>query len=171
MLRNDSEGMMVTRRSRDSDSRKPVATEAFRPAAGIYLESTRNEQLSLLPGDVKQVKDVMTTNVTTATPRTSLGEAAGLMKKLDVPVVVVFDGARLRGMLTARDMGLNQSIRNAPPNATIERFMNTSVPSCHDDDVLTDALDVMRVARLEWLPVLDRRHRLVGVLSKYTAHL
>lgn len=162
---------MVTNRSNEADPRRPITMEATRPAAGIYLESTRNEQMSLLPGDVKQVKGVMTTNVTTATPRTSLGEAAGLMKKLDVPVVVVFDGARLRGMLTARDMGLNQSIRNAPPNATIERFMNTSVPSCHDDDVLTDALDVMRVARLEWLPVLDRRHRLVGVLSKYTAHL
>ena len=161
---------MVTNKSNEADPRRPATTEATRPAAGIYLESTRNEQMSLLPGDVKQVKDVMTTNVTTATPRTSLEEAAGLMKKLDVPVVVVFDGARLRGMLTVRDMGLNQSIRNASPNATVERFMNTSIPSCHDDDVLKDALDVMRVAKLEWLPVLDRRHRLVGVLSKYTAH-
>lgn len=160
---------MVTNRSSETDPRRSFAPEAHRPAVGIYLESTRNEQMSLLPGEVKQVKDVMTTKVTTATPRTSLAEAAGLMKKLDVPVVVVFDGARLRGMLTERDMGLSQSIKNAPPNATIERFMNTSIPFCHDDDVLKEALDAMRVAKLEWLPVLDRRHVLVGVLSKYTA--
>lgn len=160
---------MVTNRSSETDPRRSFATEAPRPAAGIYLESTRNEQMSLLPGEVKQVKDVMTTKVTTATPRASLAEVAGLMKKLDVPVVVVFDGARLRGMLTERDMGLSQSIKNAQPNATIERFMNTSIPSCHDDDLLKEALDAMRVAKLEWLPVLDRRHRLVGVLSKYTA--
>lgn len=161
---------MATNRSSAADFRKAVATQATRPAAGIYLESTRNEQLSLLPGDVTQVKDVMTTQVTTATPRTSLAEAAGLMKNLNVPVVVVFEGACLRGMLTERDMGLNPSIRNASPNAAVERFMNTSIPSCHDDDALKDALDVMRIAKLEWLPVLDRRHRLVGVLSTYMAH-
>ena len=42
------------------------------PDSGIYRESIRNEQLGLLPGDVKQVKEVMSSKVTTATPRTSL---------------------------------------------------------------------------------------------------
>jgi len=131
----------------------------------MYLESTRSEQLSLLPGEVRQVKDVMTTRVTTATPRTSLMEAAGLMRKLDVPVVMVYDGACLKGMLTERDMGLSPRIRNASPKAVIERVMRTSIPTCCADDLLIDALDVMRAAKLKWLPVLDRQQRLLGVLS------
>ncbi len=140
-----------------------------RPAAGIYMESTRNERLSLLPSDATQVKDVMTSKVTTATPRTSLTEAAGLMKKLDVPVVLVYDGGRMKGMLTERDLGLSPPIQQAPPDAAIERFMRTSIPSCFDDDLLKDAVQVMRTSKLEWLPVLDRRDRLVGVLSLYAA--
>lgn len=148
-----------------SDPREPIASPSQRPAVGIYLESTRSEQLSLLPGEVRQVKDVMTTHVTTATPRTSLTEAAGLMRKLDVPVVMVYDGACLKGMLTERDMGLSPHIRNASPKAVIERFMRTSIPTCCEDDLLIDALDTMHAAKLDWLPVLDRQQRLLGVLS------
>ncbi|MBS0170681.1 MAG: CBS domain-containing protein [Nitrospira sp.] len=159
----------MTDRRGPSDPRAAGSTHSRRPAAGIYLESTRKEQLSLLPGDGMQVKDVMTSKVTTATPRTSLTEAAGLMKKLDVPVVVVYDGGRLKGMLTERDLGLSPPIRNAPPHAAIERYMNTAIPSCFDDDLVRDAVHVMRTSKLEWLPVLDRRHRLVGVLSLYAA--
>lgn len=133
------------------------------------MESTRNERLSLLPSDATQVKDVMTSKVTTATPRTSLTEAAGLMKKLDVPVVLVYDGGRLKGMLTERDLGLSPPIQQAPPDAAIERFMHTSIASCFDDDLLKDAVETMRASKLEWLPVLDRRDRLVGVLSLYAA--
>ncbi|HNK15618.1 MAG TPA: CBS domain-containing protein [Nitrospira sp.] len=152
---------------RHTDLPRPMPDGTRRPTAGIYRESIRNEQLGLLPGDVKQVKEVMSSKVTTATPRTSLTEAAGLMKKLDVPVVVVYDGARLKGMLTERDMALSQAIQRASPKAAIERFMRTSIPPCFDDDLLRDALDLMRASKLEWLPVLDRRHRLVGVLPIY----
>lgn len=159
---------MTDRRS-PSDPPQVVPADSRRPAAGIYMESTRNERLSLLPSDATQVKEVMTSKVTTATPRTSLTEAAGLMKKLDVPVVLVYDGGRLKGMLTERDLGLNSQIQQAPPDAAIERFMHRSIPSCFDDDLVKDAVHVMRASKLEWLPVLDHRLRLVGVLSAYAA--
>jgi CBS domain-containing protein len=133
---DDSQEPPMNDDHRHTDLPRPMPAGTRRPTAGIYRESLRNEQLGLLPGDVKQVKEVMSSKVTTATPRTSLTEAAGLMKKLDVPVVVVYDGARLKGMLTERDMALSQAIQRASPKAAIERFMRTSIPPCFDDDLL-----------------------------------
>ncbi|MDL1888274.1 CBS domain-containing protein [Nitrospirales bacterium NOB] len=158
-----------------SDHRKqqgadiPPRTATPRRVAGLYLESTKEEELGLLPGEAKQVREAMSTRVTIASPGTSLKDAAGLMNKLDVPVLVVYDGARLSGMLTERDMGLSHRIREAPPETAIERCMRSPIPSCYQDDLLAEAIALMRASHLDWLPVQDRRHRLVGVLSIYAA--
>mgnify|MGYP002402895218 CR=1 FL=1 len=144
---------------------------ARRIASSLYLESTLHEQLGLLPGEARTVKSAMTTAVTVASPKTSLQEAISMMSSLDVPVIVVYDGRRLVGMITDRDIGLNHRLREASQNAAISGFMRTSVPFCREDDLLADAISVMRGSHVDWLPVLNRHEQLVGVLSVHASSL
>ncbi|MDR4478976.1 MAG: CBS domain-containing protein [Nitrospira sp.] len=141
----------------------------MRARSSVYLESTTDEQLGLLPGEARNVKHAMSSAVTVASPQTSLKEAASLMTALNVPVIVVYDGTRLVGMITDRDMGLNHQVRQAPEEAAIDGLMRKHVPRCSEDDLLADALSVMRASGIDWLPVVDSRERLVGVLSAHVA--
>jgi len=94
-----------------------------------------------------------------------------MMTSLNVPVIVVYDGRRLVGMITDRDIGLNHRVREAPQDAAISGFMRTSVPFCLEDDLLADAVSVMHGSQSDWLPVLNRYDQLVGVLSVHASSL
>ena len=94
-----------------------------------------------------------------------------MMTSLNVPVIVVYDGRRLVGMITDRDIGLDQRVREAPQDAAISGFMRTSVPFCLEDDLLADAVSVMHGSQSDWLPVLNRYDQLVGVLSVHASSL
>ncbi|MBK9111480.1 MAG: CBS domain-containing protein [Nitrospira sp.] len=142
---------------------------ARRDRSSLYLESTLDEQLGLLPGEARKVKSAMSSAVTVASPRTSLKEAMSMMTSLNVPVVVVYDGRRLVGMLTDRDIGLNRRVQEASQDAPISVFMRTSVPCCLEDDLLADAISVMHGSQSDWLPVMNRHEQLVGVLSVHAS--
>ena len=138
---------------------------ARRDRSNVYLESTLNEQLGLLPGEARTVKSAMSSAVTVASPKTSLQEAISMMTSLDVPVIVVYDGRRLVGMITDRDIALNRRVREAPQDAAISGFMRMSVPFCFEDDLMADAISVLHASQSDWLPVLNHHEQLVGVLS------
>jgi predicted transcriptional regulator len=72
-----------------------------------------------------------------------------MMTSLNVPVIVVYDGRQLVGMLTDRDIGLNRRVQEAPQDAAISGFMRTSVPCCLEDDLLADAISVMHGSQSE----------------------
>ena len=144
---------------------------ARRDRSSLYLESTLDEQLGLLPGEARKVKSAMSSAVTVASPKTSLKEAMSMMTSLNVPVVVVYDGRRLVGMLTDRDIGLNRRVQEASQDAPISVFMRTSVPCCLEDDLLADAISVMHGSQSNWLPVMNRHEQLVGVLSVHASSL
>ena len=144
---------------------------ARRDRSSLYLESTLDEQLGLLPGEARKVKSAMSFAVTVASPKTSLKEAMSMMTSLNVPVVVVYDGRRLVGMLTDRDIGLNRRVQEAPQDTPISGFMRTSVPCCLEDDLLADAISVMHGSQSDWLPVMNRHEQLVGVLSVHASSL
>ena len=144
---------------------------ARRGRCSVYLESTLDEQLGLLPGEARKVKSAMSSAVTVASPKTSLKEAISMMTSLNVSVIVVYDGRRLVGMVTDRDMGVNHRVREAPQDAPISRFMRTSVPFCLEDDLLADAVSVLHGSQSDWLPVLNRYDQLVGVLSVHASSL
>jgi CBS domain-containing protein len=151
-------------------SKRPAIKAATKGSSSIYLESTASERLGLLPGETRQVKQAMAVSaMTIASPHTTLGEAAALMRDLDVPAVMVYEGNHLRGMITDRDLALSHAIRNAPESAPIAQFMRTDVPTCSEEALLYDALSLMEDSNLNWLPVLNGAHSLVGLLSRYAA--
>lgn len=147
---------------------RTIAEARFaRPRTSLYLESRIDEDLGVLPGEVRRVKQVMSSALTVVSPDTSLDDALSLMAAMNVPVIVVFEGTRLVGILTDRDLVLRGRSAMTPGVSTVAGIMRDHVPYCQEDDLLTDAQALMRVAEMDWMPVLDGAGRLAGIVSMY----
>ena len=141
----------------------------LRPRASLYMESRIDEQLGLLPGEVRRVKTVMSSALTVAAPDTSLEDTVSLMTAMNVSVLVVYEGRRLVGMVTDRDIALNRRLRETPNSTVIAEIMRSQVPYCFEDDLVAEAQALMRATEINWMPVLDRTGRLAGILSIYAS--
>jgi predicted transcriptional regulator len=133
-----------------------------RERSGIYLESTEDEQLGVLPHQCTRVKDAMTRSVSVVTPLTEIAEAVQLMKSLDIGALLVCNGSTLVGTLCDRDIAM----ANAPPSAAIQEVMTYSLAYCIETDLLIDAEDMMRAQELTALPVRDSSGLLSGIVMK-----
>ena len=125
-----------------------------------------NVQQGWLTNENRTVRNVMSQSLTVASPQTSLQEATDLMRNLEVPVIVVYDGTHLAGLLSERD-AMSHLSQERPQDVALSSVMRTNVPCCLDDDRLSDAITLMRAADADWLPVLDHRRHLVGILSRH----
>jgi CBS domain-containing protein len=113
-----------------------------------------------------KVKDLMTTDVTTCTPDTTVAEAAHLMWEGDCGILPVVDDGELVGVVTDRDM----YIALAPLNARASRVRvgavaTKKVVTCAPEDDVQAALATMRHARVRRLPVVGFGGTLLGILS------
>lgn len=133
---------------------------------GVYLESTEAEQLGVLPGEERRVSDVMDRHLVAIGPSSSLATATELMRQRQVAFLVVGHEQEPMGLLTERDVAM-QLTRTEPQRArtTGEAVAGQQTPFCHEDDILADALPMMKQRNLSALPVMNRRGVLVGVLS------
>ncbi|MBX3124117.1 MAG: CBS domain-containing protein [Nitrospira sp.] len=158
----------MTSTSSKSNVPRTIAEAGFtRPRRRLYLETRIDEDLGVLPGEVRKVRHVMSSALTVVSPDTSHEEAVSLMAAMNVPVIVVYEGTRLVGMVTDRDVALHRSSRPPSTASTVRDIMSEQVPYCQEDDLLTDAQALMRLSEVDWMPVLDRQGRLAGVLSIY----
>jgi beta-1,2-mannobiose phosphorylase / 1,2-beta-oligomannan phosphorylase len=113
-----------------------------------------------------QVKDSMTTSVEVVTPDTALAEAANRMQSVDVGVLPVQDDGVIVGVVTDRDMTVRAIAQGLDTRtATVADVMTRRVHTCFEDETLEEAADTMARYQVRRLVVLDRGHRLVGVIS------
>jgi CBS domain-containing protein len=112
------------------------------------------------------VADVMSREVATCAPDTSLGEAARRMWHRDVGCLVVIDQGRVVGVLTDRDVcmsGYFESRRlDEIPAATA---MSKELHVCTPESPLRLVATTMREHRVRRMPVLDREGQLVGIIA------
>lgn len=88
------------------------------------------------------------------------------MRVHDIGVVPVLDGDRIVGMLTDRDIVLQvvangQDARTTPVSAV----MSTGSISVFDDQSVEEGVELMEKYQIRRLPVLDRKNKLVGIVS------
>jgi FOG: CBS domain len=113
-----------------------------------------------------QVKDVMSSNVRTVTPDTTLPEVACLMRDEDVGSVPVAEDDRLVGMVTDRDI----VVRAVAEGEGVERHtardvMTPKILYCKEDQSVDEVLRNMGEQQIRRLPVVNRDMRLVGIIS------
>jgi CBS domain-containing protein len=112
-----------------------------------------------------QIADVMTRDVRVVAPRDTLQRAAQCMDELNVGAVPVCDGDKLIGMVTDRDLAVRAVAAAKPADTAVEEVMSANVRWCYDDQPVDEVLDEMRDTQIRRVPVIDRDHRLVGIVS------
>ena len=112
-----------------------------------------------------QVHHLMSRDVATITPGTTLKDAARRMADLDVGALPVSDKDRLVGMITDRDIAVRGVAQGRTASAKVRDVMTPEIKYCFDDQELDEIAINMADLQLRRLPVVDRDKRLVGILS------
>lgn len=88
------------------------------------------------------------------------------MRLHDIGVVPVVDGDHIIGMLTDRDIVL-QVVANGddPRHIPVTDVMSTGSISVFEDQTVEKAIELMQKYQVRRLPVLDRKSKLVGIIS------
>jgi CBS domain-containing protein len=113
-----------------------------------------------------QLKDIMTPTVERVPKEASVQEVAQKMKALDVGMIPVYDGDRLVGMVTDRDLALRVVAEGCDVMQTpAQAVMTPEVIYCFEEQSVDDAAHVMEQHQIRRLIVLNRNKRLVGIVS------
>lgn len=114
-----------------------------------------------------KVRDMMTSNVRTCRPETSLAEAVRDMWEGDCGALpVVNDEGRVIGMVTDRDICIAVATRGrTADHIAVREVARDHAYTCLADDDVTAALQTMKVQKVRRLPVVDAEGHVRGIVS------
>lgn len=113
-----------------------------------------------------RVMEVMTRDIEVIHPDATLQEAAARMKARDIGLLPVCHYGRLVGVLTDRDITVRATAAGENPTAVrVCDIMTPEVISCFEDELVIEASRLMQEHQVRRLAVIDRDHRLVGIVS------
>jgi CBS domain-containing protein len=113
-----------------------------------------------------RVSEIMTRDVVAVPVDATLVEAAELMRDHDIGVLPVIASDVLVGVITDRDLVIRAMCENMHPALTLVRsIMSTKPVWCYEEDVLTDAADILANNHVHRLIVVDSDRKLSGLLS------
>lgn len=118
----------------------------------------------------EKCQKVMSKSPRVCLPSDTVSQAAKLMKEQDVgfiPIINDPQNRQLVGIVTDRDLVMQLAADDFDPkNTKLESMMSRDVVICHDTDRLENALTAMSEHQVKRIPVLDKKDRLVGVISQ-----
>jgi CBS domain-containing protein len=113
-----------------------------------------------------QVHDIMTTSVRTVTADSTVQDVAKKMDDENVGALPVCDGEQLIGLVTDRDIVVRStSAGQDPAKTSVRDVMTAPVTYAIEDQTIEEVAEVMKEQAIRRMPVLDREHHLVGMLS------
>ena len=113
-----------------------------------------------------RVGEIMSQNVVSVPVNANLVEASGLMRNHDIGFLPVVTADIVVGVVTDRDIVVRGIGEGKNPYLTeVQYVMSTRPVCCYEDDVLTDAADILATNRLQRLVVVDDNNKLAGLLS------
>jgi CBS domain-containing protein len=109
----------------------------------------------------------MTGKVEVCRPTDSMRRAVQIMREKDCgSVPVVDERTRVVGIITDRDICLaSDAAGKNLAELRVVQGMASDVECCGPDDTIADAEKKLRTRKVRRLPVVDRKRRLVGILS------
>ena len=112
-----------------------------------------------------KIREIMTTDVASATPETSLEEIATMMRDADTGAIPIVDDDALIGIITDRDIVLRCVAEGKDAAETLAEDIVTEEPeTVEPDDDVEEAAHIMAHRQVRRLPVCQDG-RLVGMLS------
>ena len=111
------------------------------------------------------VREIMTTEITKATPDNTLVDIAAVMRDEDIGAVPVVDDDELIGIVTDRDIVVRAIAGGKDPSTTnVEEILSREVESVEPGTDIIDAADLMASRQLRRLPVVEDGE-LIGMVS------
>jgi CBS domain-containing protein len=112
------------------------------------------------------VEEVMTPNVATVSPESSLINAAKIMASDDVGWLPILADEKILGVLSDRDLVVRGLCEGRDPNvAMVSQIMSPGVVTCHTTDPVEEAERLMKDHKVRRLLVVDSDEHLAGTLS------
>lgn len=112
-----------------------------------------------------RVHELMTTELLTVPPYTSVRAVAAEMRDANVGCVLVTDDGVLCGLVTDRDLAVRVLAEGGMAGqATVREVVSGAPVTVSSEASVCDAAELMRVHALRRLPVVDAG-RVVGILS------
>lgn len=111
------------------------------------------------------VREIMSREVRTISPDTTLQEAALLMRQVDVGALLVNDRDQLSGIVTDRDLVIRALADGLDARTPVSEVMSGEVCYCFDDESVDHVAKNMAQIEKRRLAVVNREKRLVGIVS------
>jgi CBS domain-containing protein len=112
-----------------------------------------------------QVSEVMTAQVSTATPSTTVRDVARAMARVESGAIPVLEDGKVVGLVTDRDIVLRVVAEGKGLDTPVSEVMTQDVEACREDDNVADATGKMSSKQIRRLVVLNDRGQLAGMLS------
>ena len=113
-----------------------------------------------------RVKEIMTPDLELASPDLTIQDAAKIMRDRNVGSLPVGVNGELAGMVTDRDITCRATAAGWDPAKTkIRDIVSKTITYCFDDQNVADAARLMEKGHIRRLAVLNRKKRMVGLLS------
>jgi|SRR5688572_8271849 len=113
-----------------------------------------------------RVREVMTPNVKIASPQDTLQHAAQMMVDIECGALPVGENDKLVGMLTDRDITIRAVAQGkSPQECHVSEVMSPEIKYIYEDETIEDASRNMSDLQVRRLPVMNRKKRLVGIVS------
>jgi len=113
-----------------------------------------------------KVQQIMTRDVVCIEPETPILQAAEKMRDLDIGFLAICENDRLVGTVTDRDITIRSVAQGRDPHdAAVREIMTEEVFWCYEDEDVEKAGQVMQENEVRRLLILNRKNRLVGIVS------
>ena len=110
-------------------------------------------------------RDIMTTNVRTASPGMTLQEVAVMMRDGDMGAVPVVDNGKLTGIVTDRDIVVRCIAEGMEASATVADAMTNELFTVSPDDFVFEAIRLMGDKQVRRMPVVGPDGELAGIIA------
>lgn len=111
-----------------------------------------------------KLKELMTTEIYSVTPNSSIKEAAELMRELNVGSIPVCDEKRPVGIVTDRDIVIRNVAGNGDAGTPVSQVMTNNLVYGNPDMSDDEAVNLMATRQIRRLPVIENG-QLVGMVS------
>ena len=113
----------------------------------------------------RRCREIMTSNVQTATREMSLQEIARLMRDSDVGAMPVVENGVLVGIVTDRDIVVRAIADGKDSDALVGDAMTTEIYAVKPDDFAFEAIRLMGDRQVRRIPVVSETGELAGIIA------
>ena len=110
-------------------------------------------------------REIMTSNVKTATRDMSLRDVAVMMRDGDMGSIPVVEDGKLVGIVTDRDVVVRSIADGKDASTPVSEAMTTEIFSVRPDDFAFEAIRLMGDKQVRRVPVVDESGVLAGIIA------